>query len=160
MFMATLLGLDIIAFGLVIPYTLRNTQFNPLCFVVIPMRVRIMFSMLGFALPAIAFLFILAKLFVAIHEGWGRTPLMKVVVQDGIWGIVGFIGVWLINPLVGLTTDKSLAYVAHLWFMSIIPLIGCRVILNMQRLKLKSVFVSSNEFTTYVEVAIDSCDIY
>jgi len=133
--MTSLLGLQIVAIGFVIPHTLPRVNFNLVCHITLPASVNVLLGLISLVPPITTFLFILVKQLIGIREGWGTAPLMILLTRDSSWGVIGLVGVWVANPLVAISIGKPLAHVGHLWFMSIVPSIGCRVILNMQRFK-------------------------
>jgi len=148
--MVSLLGIETVASSIMVPYAVPRVTFNPLCYITLPTHINVAMSLVLLVPPVTAFLFILAKQIIAIRDGWGNTPLMVLLIRDGTWGIIGLIGVWAVSPLIAIIIGKALAHVSHLWFMSVVPSIGCRVILNMQRLKIPQVPPSSTQLTTEI----------
>jgi len=134
--MASLLTLQIVLCGIMVPHILPKVHFNQICYITLPTAFNVFLSVVALIPPITAFFFILAKQLSGIREGWGTTPLMVLLTRDSLWSITGFVGVWILNPLIAVCIGKSLAHVGHLWFMSVVPSIGCRVILNMQRFKM------------------------
>jgi len=134
--MVTLLTLETTAIAVIIPRTMSLVNFNFLCGFTIPMRMNVAFSTVCAVPPVIAFCFIGAKQIIALRDGWGKAPLMVLLTRDGSLGVLGLLGVWLVNPLISSVIGGSLVHLSHQWFMSVIPSIGCRVILNMQHFKM------------------------
>jgi len=151
--MVSLLGIETVASSIMIPYAVTRVTFNLFCYITVPTHIYFGMSLVLLVPPATSFLFILAKQIIAIRDGWGSTPLMVLLIRDGTWGILGLIGVWAINPLIAIIIGKALAHVSHVWFMSVVPSIGCRVILNMQRLKIPSVPPSPTGVQLTTEIA-------
>ncbi|KIM90263.1 hypothetical protein PILCRDRAFT_177324 [Piloderma croceum F 1598] len=67
----------------------------------------------------------------ALFGGWGSTPILSLMLRDGIlmFVIIGFMSIF--------SMVRKGAFGNHIfwWFLSIVSSFGCRVIINMQRLR-------------------------
>jgi len=69
----------------------------------------------------------------AIRQGWGRTPLVSLMVRDGALVFV-VISTLLALTLIFVVTQDTLTQILFFLFVSVVPALGCRLIANMQQL--------------------------
>ncbi|KAI9571814.1 hypothetical protein HD554DRAFT_2299719 [Boletus coccyginus] len=74
----------------------------------------------------------LFKYFLARKAGWGRTPLISLVVRDGstVYATMLF---WLISAAIMLGMENKEAIALCFWISAFISISGCRMILSMER---------------------------
>ncbi|EGN96954.1 hypothetical protein SERLA73DRAFT_185211 [Serpula lacrymans var. lacrymans S7.3] len=73
------------------------------------------------------------KQFTASRYGWGRTPLVSLVLRDGSFTAIVNLTIFcfpLMNILLEIDTNDIIFY----WLLSILSICGCRLILNIHRL--------------------------
>jgi len=134
--MLALLAFYIVSCGLIIRHLLDHVHYGITCYVALPLQAVLLTGTASLVPPCTTLAFILAKHAAGARAGWGTAPLMVLLTRDCSWGVLGLIGVWIANPLIAACFGIPLAHVGHLWFMSAIPSIGCRVILHMQCLRI------------------------
>ncbi|KIJ64953.1 hypothetical protein HYDPIDRAFT_111643 [Hydnomerulius pinastri MD-312] len=95
------------------------------------------------------------KSVLAAQAGWGRTPLVSLLMREGIvvyFAMLGFLAFALMAYI--QRDDRSILTV--FWFTSIMSIFGCRLILNMERLSRKlsqeRMGGSYPAFTTQIEL--------
>ncbi|KAF9482228.1 hypothetical protein BDN70DRAFT_450973 [Pholiota conissans] len=79
----------------------------------------------------------LFKYKIAVQHGWGKAPIMMLMVRDGTAAFFIFL---LITTMTIVATGMQTKYapLGNSWFLSIVACAGCRLIINMQKLPTRS----------------------
>jgi len=79
----------------------------------------------------------LAKYKTAVQHGWGKVPIMLLMVRDGT---AAFFILLIITTMTVVATSMQTEYapIGNSWFLSIVACSGCRLIINMQHLPTRS----------------------
>jgi len=86
----------------------------------------------------------LLKYKVAVKHGWGKIPIMMLMVRDGT---AAFFILLIITTLtvVATSTQTQYAPLGNSWLLSIVSCSGCRLIINMQNLPTRSETTSGGD---------------
>lgn len=130
--MITLLVSQVAALPAVLYHTVPNDT-GMLCMMPIDTRELICFGVLALLPQLFVLGFTITRFLSGRRAGWGRIPVVARLVSDHItlvsiilvWVSVG-IYMWSIKPVYG--------YIAYYWLLSLIPVAGCRIVINMQKL--------------------------
>lgn len=89
----------------------------------------------------------LVKYKVAVQGGWDKVPIMILMVRDGT---VAFFILLVVSTLTVVATSMQAEYapIGNSWFLSVVACAGCRLILNMQTLPIRSGTTSTNRMPT------------
>ncbi|KAF9568251.1 hypothetical protein CPC08DRAFT_702674 [Agrocybe pediades] len=79
----------------------------------------------------------LIKYRMALAGGWGKIPIMTLMVRDGTVTFVLLLVVTTMTVVV-TRTHKEYAPLGNSWFLSIVACSGCRLILNLQNFPISS----------------------
>ncbi|KIJ64951.1 hypothetical protein HYDPIDRAFT_111642 [Hydnomerulius pinastri MD-312] len=79
---------------------------------------------------------ITTKSVLAAQAGWGRTPLVSLLIREGIVVYLALLGLLAFALMACIRRDDR-SILAVFWFTSIMSIFGCRLILNMERLSRK-----------------------
>ncbi|KAH8999700.1 hypothetical protein EDB86DRAFT_2828309 [Lactarius hatsudake] len=118
--------------------------FDPICTVVHSPPRLLLFAYDDYSLhPSVAFvsfetvLFILTlfKFIVALRSGWGRTPVLYLLVRDGTWAFILIFVTLCVNAGFYLAAgDSPNSSIAFPWLLSIEAFAGARIVLNLHAL--------------------------
>jgi hypothetical protein len=105
----------------------------------------------------VLFVLTLIKFLVALRHGWGRTPVIHLLMRDGTWAFILIFGSpassFLIQPLlicVQLVTlcvnagfylgaaNSTISAIAFPWLISVESFAGARIVLNLHSLSLNA----------------------
>ncbi|KAF9485514.1 hypothetical protein BDN70DRAFT_591086 [Pholiota conissans] len=75
----------------------------------------------------------LIKFLSGLRAGWGKIPIVSRLVRDDFI-LVSVIVVWVIITASLTKMNNAYGYVGYNWLLSLLPSVGCRVVINMQRL--------------------------
>ncbi|KAF9049860.1 hypothetical protein BJ165DRAFT_956207 [Panaeolus papilionaceus] len=138
--------------------TLPDQKFNDICLSErVPSLVIIFFLVGELIFQCIILGLTFAKQIMAIHEGWGRTPLVQLLCRDGTATFTVITG-----ALIGMLIYAKFAYLhssAHFVFpgmVAVMSSVGCRLIISMQKLVVtthdaESSVTEGPELTTIIE---------
>ncbi|KII90948.1 hypothetical protein PLICRDRAFT_39529 [Plicaturopsis crispa FD-325 SS-3] len=85
----------------------------------------------------------------ALRDGWGRVPILKVLMRDGMVSCFILTGLILGSSIVSLTAEPVYAAAIYTWYLSGMVIAGSRIILNLQSVPLReenSMELSTNVF--------------
>ncbi|KAF8976416.1 hypothetical protein BDQ17DRAFT_1551202 [Cyathus striatus] len=85
--------------------------------------------------------------------GFGRTPIVQLIVRDGAWIFVLVISILSVNVPYSLYTEIARPHLVLGWPAVLLSTATCRLIINMQRLPLNSDY--SIQFTSVVDMSMD-----
>jgi len=132
----------------------HTTQFNGTCLLIRGSKDHNYQSLLGFVVHCTLIGLTWFKYYVALKAGWGRTPLVSLVVRDGSTMYATVIVLLASVVLVcGLQNERGVAVI--FWTTSLMSVSGCRMILSMERFARREVQVESPEpvFTSKISIA-------
>jgi len=89
-------------------------------------------TIFGFLIHCILIGLTLIKYFFALRAGWGRAPLVSLVVRDNttVYATILFL---VISVVIMCGLEKERAVAVIFWSTSLISISGCRMILGMER---------------------------
>ncbi|KAH7884969.1 hypothetical protein F5I97DRAFT_1881294 [Phlebopus sp. FC_14] len=95
---------------------------------------------------------IILKSCLAIRSGFGRTPLVSLLIREGIT-IYGFVIVYFAVALISIMQGDDRAMTLFMWAVSISSTCGCRLIISLERLG-RNLGIRSSEpaFTSQIEL--------
>ncbi|KIK94645.1 hypothetical protein PAXRUDRAFT_142430 [Paxillus rubicundulus Ve08.2h10] len=94
---------------------------------------------------------IIFKSILARHSGWGRTPLVSLLIREGLATyllmiiLFGFAAIWSLRE-----DERAISLV--FWSMSMMSICGCRLLINIERLTRKHERDIPPIFTTQIEI--------
>ncbi|TFY77004.1 hypothetical protein EWM64_g7007, partial [Hericium alpestre] len=156
-------------------HVVPGVQFDEACVVLHTPGSLIYFGVAYVAFETILFGLTLVKFVQAVRRGWGRTPVVTVLMRDGTWAFALVFVVVVINGLFYIGLDGSISAVAYAfvpivslmpfpthiiylirWILSLESFAGCHLILNLQTLdhpdpRSTTTMSSHIEFSTNLE---------
>ncbi|KAF9522505.1 hypothetical protein CPB83DRAFT_864369 [Crepidotus variabilis] len=108
---------------------------GPLCFKRVHKSDLIMAASGWLPLHFITLVITLRRFIFGLREGWGYIPFVFNGVRDDVTLFSLILVFWLVLPSI-IPNNVVYLYSIHSYFLSICPLVGCRLILNSQKLKL------------------------
>jgi hypothetical protein len=108
-------------------------HFDPYCLTDIPASDTIAFSVTGIFMPLIIMVLTLVKYARAFRDGWGKTPLLITLVRDGVSSFSIILAVWIVILIMACVVRDQPTLFGHYLFLGIVPSLGCRVIINLQK---------------------------
>ncbi|KAG1839328.1 hypothetical protein DFJ58DRAFT_667820 [Suillus subalutaceus] len=95
----------------------------------------------------------LTKHILARRAGWGRAPLVSLLIRDGMATYFIICGMNFASDIaILLMISDALNVIAVSWLISITSSCGCRLIVNMQRLAVAEKFVPHSPITSEIEI--------
>ncbi|KIM45410.1 hypothetical protein M413DRAFT_429877, partial [Hebeloma cylindrosporum] len=76
----------------------------------------------------------LVKYKTAVKEGWGKAPIMMLMVRDGTVVFFAFLILTITTVIYTNWPTEYYALIGTSWFLSVVASAGCRLIINMQKL--------------------------
>ncbi|KAI0277553.1 hypothetical protein BGY98DRAFT_608682 [Russula aff. rugulosa BPL654] len=109
----------------------------------------IIFAAAFVSFESVLFILTLLKFLVALRSGWGRTPVVFLLVRDGTWAFILIFVTLCINAgfYVG-EGNTAISAIAFPWLLSIESFAGARIVLNLHAI---SSDLSTNAFDTTVD---------
>ncbi|KII83072.1 hypothetical protein PLICRDRAFT_180764 [Plicaturopsis crispa FD-325 SS-3] len=83
----------------------------------------------------------------ALRRGWGRVPLMTILIRDGALSFIAITGMCIVITVVSFTVNYTISAAVCAWLFAILAVAGCRVIINIQGIPRPG---NNVEFTTDV----------
>ncbi|KAF8556762.1 hypothetical protein OG21DRAFT_553100 [Imleria badia] len=123
--------------------SLRQTnQFHGTCLLIQSSKQSKYQTILGFTVHCMLITLTLVKYFIAVRAGWGRTPLVSLVVRDGstVYGTIVFL---VITVVIGCGLQNERGVAAFFWCTAFMSISGCRMILSMERFARKEIAMES-----------------
>jgi len=107
--------------------------FNSDCFVTSSPKIFVSYWIVSLVFETILFVLTLYKFFLAVHDGWGKRPVMQQFVGDGTWAYSLIFVAMLINSLLYKVVHTPLAGICFTWLLSVLSFAGSRLILNPRK---------------------------
>ncbi|THH27345.1 hypothetical protein EUX98_g6843 [Antrodiella citrinella] len=123
--------------------------FNADCFVTSSPKIFVSYWIVSLVFETILFLLTLYKFIHAVHDGWGKRPVMQQFVGDGTWAYFLIFFAMLINSLLYKLVHTPLAGICFTWLLSVLSFAGSRLILNPRK---RSLLPASNIQNTAIEL--------
>ncbi|EIN03539.1 hypothetical protein PUNSTDRAFT_139423 [Punctularia strigosozonata HHB-11173 SS5] len=86
----------------------------------------------SFLLELVLAVLTLAKFIMALKQGWGRTPILSMVVRDGLWAFLLSLGCSIANLHVTVGKPSTSGIVSYCWTIAFLSFTGSRIVLNMR----------------------------
>ncbi|KAF8888106.1 hypothetical protein BD779DRAFT_1525611 [Infundibulicybe gibba] len=156
-----LLSCEFIAMPINIRMILPLVDLTQMCLRTITLLDVIMFGVSTLFPQILITILSLVKYVSGRREGWGRSPVIHRLIRDGTFMVAILVLYSAVAAGVGTKINTVFAYIAYHWLLSIIPAIGCRIVINMQHFtgpdpaQPLSVY-SSGELTTFISDFIES----
>ncbi|KIM90264.1 hypothetical protein PILCRDRAFT_811985 [Piloderma croceum F 1598] len=115
-------------------YVVPALTFNPMCHLDQMPRVAAMHSFVTLSTQIFILGLTVVQYFVALRAGWGRTPLMKLMIRDGALAFIATSAVSFSATIFIIFQVDALGIHFLWWSQAIISIAGARLIVNMQRL--------------------------
>ncbi|KAI0048459.1 hypothetical protein FA95DRAFT_1038106 [Auriscalpium vulgare] len=112
----------------------QDVQMNSYCVVLHTPHRLLLFAIAFVLFETMLFILTLFKFIRAFQTGWGRTPVITLLMRDGTWAFALIFATLCVNGAFYLGTTSPLTSVAFPWLISIEAFAGSRLILNMQTL--------------------------
>jgi hypothetical protein len=119
-----------------------NTDFYGICLLLQLTRSGRNQSILCFSVHCMLISLTLFKYFFALRAGWGRTPLVSLVVRDNstVYATTVFL---LVSVVIVCGLDNERGITVFFWTTSLTSISGCRMILSMERFARKDISIES-----------------
>ncbi|KAG9220641.1 hypothetical protein CCMSSC00406_0003740 [Pleurotus cornucopiae] len=86
----------------------------------------------------ILFLLTVVRFGIAVRAGWGRIPLVELIMRDGTWAFFVLVAIVIAEAgLFGLE-NHALAGVLYGWLLTTFSFVGYRVLLNLQKVAVRT----------------------
>ncbi|KAI9430444.1 hypothetical protein H4582DRAFT_1447529 [Lactarius indigo] len=109
--------------------------FDSICTVVHSPPRLLLFAIAFVSFETILFILTLFKFIVALRSGWGRTPVLYLLVRDGTWAFILIFVTLCVNAAFYLSEgDSPNSSIAFPWLLSIEAFAGARIVLNLHAL--------------------------
>ncbi|KAF8466810.1 hypothetical protein DFH94DRAFT_600929, partial [Russula ochroleuca] len=118
----------IVTLVIVIP----GVHFDATCTVIRSPPTLLIFAAAFVLFETVLFVLTLIKFLVALRGGWGRTPVVFLLVRDGTWAFILIFVTLCINAGFYIGEGNSaISAIAFPWLLSIESFAGARVVLNL-----------------------------
>lgn len=146
--------LENLAMMVTLIFVVPGVQFDATCTVVRSPPTLIIFAAAFVSFESVLFILTLIKFLVALRSGWGRTPVVFLLVRDGTWAFILIFVTLCINAgfYVG-EGDTAIAAIAFPWLLSIESFAGAHIVLNLHAI---SSDLSTNAPDTTIDGALSS----
>jgi len=109
-----------------------DARFDASCTVIHSPSGLIMFAVAFVSFETFLFVLTLFKFLIALRNGWGRTPVVYLLMRDGTWAFILIFVTLCVNAGFFLGAgDSAIAAVAFPWLLSIESFAGSRIVLNL-----------------------------
>lgn len=109
--------------------------FDSICTVVHSPPRLLLFAVAFVSFETVLFILTLFKFIVALRNGWGRTPVLFLLVRDGTWAFILIFVTLCVNAGFYLGEGNSaMSSIAFPWLLSIEAFAGARLVLNLHAL--------------------------
>jgi hypothetical protein len=140
----------IVTLVIVIP----GVHFDATCTVIRSPPTLLIFAAAFVLFETVLFVLTLIKFLVALRGGWGRTPVVFLLVRDGTWAFILIFVTLCINAGFYIGEGNSaISAIAFPWLLSIESFAGARVVLNLHAI---SSDPSSDDSGTTIDGALSS----
>lgn len=153
--LGSLMSLEYIVLMIVISISFHRIPSIPYCILSKPPSQIITSSIAVVATQSTLLGLALIKNILARRAGWGRAPLVSLLIRDGTatYFIICVI-FFCIGSFCELRDERTV--IMFFWLISIISSCGCRLIINMQRLAVDEKLVPHAPITSEIEVEFSS----
>lgn len=153
--LGSLMSLEYIVLMIVISVSFHRIPSIPYCILSKPPSQIITSSIAVVATQSTLLGLALIKNILARRAGWGRAPLVSLLIRDGTatYFIICVI-FFCIGSFCELRDERTV--IMFFWLISIISSCGCRLIINMQRLAVDEKLVPHAPITSEIEVEFPS----
>ncbi|KAI0248021.1 hypothetical protein BJV78DRAFT_1076238, partial [Lactifluus subvellereus] len=112
-----------------------GVRFDAICIVRRSPSDLVIFAVAFVSFETVLFVLTLVKFLVALRNGWGRTPVVYLLVRDGTWAFILIFVTLCVNAGFYLGAGNSaIAAIAFPWLLSIESFAGARIVLNLHAL--------------------------
>jgi hypothetical protein len=109
--------------------------FDPICIVEHSPPRLLLFAVAFVSFETVLFILTLFKFIIALRNGWGRTPVLFLLVRDGTWAFILIFVTLCVNAAFYLGEgNSSMSSIAFPWLLSIEAFAGARLVLNLHAL--------------------------
>ncbi|KAI9457485.1 hypothetical protein BJY52DRAFT_1086453, partial [Lactarius psammicola] len=109
--------------------------FDRICTVVHSPPRLLLFAVAFVSFETVLFILTLFKFIAALRLGWGRTPVLYLLVRDGTWAFILIFATLCVNAGFYLGAgDSPISSIAFPWLLSIEAFAGARLMLNLHAL--------------------------
>lgn len=109
--------------------------FDLICTVVHSPPRLLLFAIAFVSFETVLFLLTLFKFITALRHGWGRTPVLYLLVRDGTWAFILIFVTLCVNAGFYLGAgDSTISSIAFPWLLSVEAFAGARLVLNLRAL--------------------------
>ncbi|KIK67865.1 hypothetical protein GYMLUDRAFT_797010 [Collybiopsis luxurians FD-317 M1] len=137
--------------------TLPGIRYDPIC-----LNVDVPITLLVYAagtilFQALLFVFTVFKFILAIRSGWGRVPIVLLLMRDGTWAFFVIFAVLVCNASLYGLKNTAFAGILYSWVLTIYSFCGYRVLLNIGHLTNNEIRTSTTltiQFTQNDEVEL------
>ncbi|KAF4598135.1 hypothetical protein EYR38_006531 [Pleurotus pulmonarius] len=92
----------------------------------------------------ILFLLTVVRFAIAVRSGWGRIPLVELIMRDGTWAFFVLVAIVIAEAgLFGLE-NHALAGVLYGWLLTTFSFVGYRVLFNLQKVAVRTPLPSTS----------------
>ncbi|KAJ8496637.1 hypothetical protein ONZ45_g12387 [Pleurotus djamor] len=121
----------IVGFGLTVP----NYEFDPVCTVTKTPSTIILYGAVTPIFQTVLFILTVVKFAHTVKSGWGRIPILDMMMRDSTWAFFVIEGVIFANAIPFFAATEFSLFG---WMQCTFSFVGYRVILNMRSLSKKS----------------------
>ncbi|KAI0776590.1 hypothetical protein BD413DRAFT_468406, partial [Trametes elegans] len=107
--------------------------FNDECFVTSSPPIFQYYWIVSLLFETLLFALTMYKFLEAVHQGWGKRPVMQQFVTDGTWAYALIFVVMLINMMMYKYVHSTLTGICYTWLMVVLSFAGSRLVLNPRR---------------------------
>ncbi|TFK31516.1 hypothetical protein BDQ12DRAFT_694010 [Crucibulum laeve] len=154
-FLTSVFILDIILAAILGRRTLPMLQFDELCTGYGAPRDVLYFGASVLATQSMIWVMTFLKRNIAC----GGAPVVHLMIRDGVCVFVLLCAIFSVSIPYSFLESLA-AHIVFFWPISLMSIATCRVILNMQRLKVPSASLSDIEFTSHIGISISNISSY
>ncbi|KZP30107.1 hypothetical protein FIBSPDRAFT_946220 [Athelia psychrophila] len=129
-------------------HNIPHMTFTPTCFTVLDPSSVVYYATAILATQVVIGVLTLYKKVFGGRAAWGRTPLSQLVMRDGTTSFAVILGL-IVVEVIYVATQNDVAFTLIYWFLPLLSVIGCRLILNLQKLNRPKEETELSEFTTF-----------
>jgi len=122
---------EVVVLGINAIVELPNLKFNALCMTTTPPASIIVYGVIAITSQSIILYLTIRKHIIASRSGWSRTPIVSLLIRDGAVAYAVIFALQIVTMVYLIT--GGFAFVQY-WLMGILSCVGCRLIINLQRL--------------------------
>lgn len=122
-----------------------SLDMDDLCMAKLSLEALLLFWLAGLIIHTISWVFTMHQCRRYRGQGCGRTPLISLLERDGTYLWLSFGLPVALGMILGYKVSAALAVVFEPWILSFIPALGCRMIINLQRLTYEETVAATND---------------